>query len=67
MTRPVLTQAWIVGSGADARIVKAASTSQQLSDDPFSYGGDGESGLKRPLYDLDQLVAMLEQNTMHAR
>ena len=67
MTRPVLTQAWIVGSGADARVVKAASTSQQLSDDPFSYGGDGESGLKRPLYDLDQLVAMLEQNTLHAR
>lgn len=65
-SRPVLTTAWIVGGGADARIVKAASASQQLADDPFNYA-DGEGGLVRPPYDLDQLAGMLEGNTLHAR
>ena len=63
--RPILSTAWIVGEGAGARVVKAASTSQQL--DPFNYGADGEAGLVRPLYDLDQLAEMLETNTLHAR
>jgi PBSX family phage portal protein len=66
MTRPILTTAWIVGSGDDARIVKAASESQQLPEDPFNYS-EGEGGLMRPPYDLDQLAAMLEGNTLHAR
>lgn len=66
--RPILTTAWIVGSGNGARVVKAASESQQLPEDPFNYGDmGGESGLVRPLYDLDQLAAMLETNTLHAR
>jgi PBSX family phage portal protein len=51
------------------RIQKAAeSVSQQLADDPFSYSKDaGESGLVRPLYDMDQLAGMLEGNSLHAR
>jgi len=64
--RPMLTTAWIVGEGAGARIVKAASESGQLAEDPFNYA-DGEGGLIRPLYDMDQLAAMLEANTLHAR
>lgn len=65
--RPVLTKAWIVGGAADARIVKASSESSQLPDDPFNYSQDGEGGLVRPLYDLDQLAAMPEGNSLHAR
>lgn len=67
MTRPILTQAWIVGTGSGARVVKAAaSESQQLVEDPFNYG-EGEGGLVRPPYDLDLLAGMLEGNTLHAR
>lgn len=65
--RPILTTAWIVGTGSGARIVKASSESQQLAEDPFNYTGDGEGGLVRPPYDLDQLAGMLEGNTLHAR
>ena len=67
MNSPTLTNAWIVGAGAGARIVKAnASESQQLAEDPFNYA-EGEGGLVRPPYDLDLLVGMLEGNTLHAR
>jgi PBSX family phage portal protein len=67
MSRPILTEAWIVGSGSGARVVKAqASESQQLAEDPFNYS-EGEGGLVRPPYDLDQLAEMLEGNTLHAR
>ena len=65
--RPVLTTAWIVGEGSSARVVKAAaSESQQIAEDPFNYA-EGEGGLVRPPYDLDQLAGMLEGNTLHAR
>lgn len=67
-TRPVLSTVWIMDGPNGATIRKAESASQQLPDDPFSYGRDsGESGLVRPLYDMDQLAAMLETNTLHAR
>lgn len=66
--RPVLTTVWITEGPEGARIRKADSVSQQLPDDPFAYSRDsGESGLVRPLYDLDQLAGMLEGNTLHAR
>lgn len=68
MVRPTLTTAWIIEGPDGARIQKADSASQQLPEDPFKYSKDaGESGLVRPLYDLDQLAAMLEGNTLHAR
>lgn len=69
MSEPrVLTTAWIVGEGAGARILKSASASQQLGEDPFGYSSDGgQSGLVHPPYDLDQLSRMLETNTLHAR
>lgn len=69
MTAPlVLSTAWILGEGANARIQKAASTSQQLGEDPFGYATEGgQSGLVRPPYDLDALSRMLETNTLHAR
>jgi PBSX family phage portal protein len=66
--RPTLTTAWIVEGPDGVRLRKAESASQQLPEDPFSYARDsGESGLVRPLYDLDQLASMLEANTLHAR
>lgn len=69
MTRPTLTKLWITEGSEGARIHKAAdSVSQQLPEDPFNYSRDaGESGLVRPLYDMDQLAGMLEGNTLHAR
>jgi PBSX family phage portal protein len=69
MTQRTLSTLWIVEGPEGARIHKAAdSVSQQLPDDPFSYSRDaGEAGLVRPLYDLDQLAAMLEGNSLHAR
>ena len=66
MTRPTLTTLWITDGPAGPRIRKAASTSQQLAEDPFGYA-DGENGLVRPLYDLDDLAGMLEANSLHAR
>lgn len=66
MTRPTLTTLWITDGPGGPRIAKAASTSQQLPADPFAYQ-DGEGGLVRPLYDLDELAAMLETNSLHAR
>lgn len=66
--RPILTQAWIVEGPDGPRIAKAAAAeSQQLAEDPFKYTGAGESGLVRPLYDLDHLVGALEGNALHAR
>lgn len=69
MSRPMLTTLWISEGPEGARIRKAAdSISQQLPDDPFTYSKDaGEGGLVHPLYDMDQLAAMLEGNTLHAR
>jgi PBSX family phage portal protein len=68
MSRPTLTTLWITEGSEGARIRKSDSVSQQLPDDPFSYSRDaGESGLVRPLYDLDQLAGMLEGNSLHAR
>lgn len=65
---PVIDTVWIIEGPEGARIQKADSVSQQLPDDPFSYSRlGGESGLVRPLYDLDQLAGMLETNTLHAR
>lgn len=66
--RPMLTTAWIVDGPGGPAIRKAESISQQVNEDPFSYSkSGGESGLVRPLYDLDQLAAMLEGNSLHAR
>lgn len=69
MTAPVvLDKAWIIEGPDGVRVQKADSVSQQLPDDPFTYQRDsGEAGLVRPLYDMDQLAAMLEGNTLHAR
>ena len=68
MTRPTLTTLWITEGSEGTRIRKADSISQQLPDDPFTYSKDaGEGGLVHPLYDMDQLAAMLEGNTLHAR
>lgn len=68
MTGPILSKAWIFeGPNGSVEVRKAASTSQQLPQDPFSYGSEGEGGLVRPIYDLDLLVSMLEGNTLHAR
>ena len=66
MSKPVtLTTAWIFDDGT---IRKAASTSQQLPEDPFSYSGDaGEAGLQIPPLDLDGLAGMLETNSLHYR
>jgi PBSX family phage portal protein len=68
MSRLPLTQLWITEGSEGARIRKADSLSQQLPDDPFTYSRDaGESGLVRPLFDMDQLAGMLEANSLHAR
>ena len=68
MSRPVLSTLWITEGSEGARIRKAESVSQQLADDPLTYSKDaGEGGLVHPLYDLDRLAAMLEDNTLHAR
>src|SRR3989304_3867343 len=65
--RRILTRGWIVDGPGGARVVKAEQPSQQLPDDPFAYREGAEGGLQRPLYDLDQLVAALEGNSLHAR
>jgi len=66
--RPILSKAWIIEGPDGARIQKAESASQQVNEDPFTYSRTGgETGLVRPLYDLDQLASMLEGNTLHAR
>ena len=68
MRSPTLATVWITEGPGGASIRKADSISQQLPDDPFAYSREaGESGLVRPLYDMDQLAAMLEGNTLHAR
>jgi PBSX family phage portal protein len=66
--RPTLTTAWIVEGPDGARVQKAASTRQQLAEDPFRYTKvAGESGLVQPLYSLEDLSAMLELNSLHSR
>lgn len=63
MTKHTLTTAWVMGDGS---VVKAAS--QQLPEDPFRYTTEaGQGGLVTPPYDLDQLAAALESNTLHYR
>jgi len=66
MTRPVLTTLWISDGPSGPQIRKAASTSEQLPEDPFSYA-DGQSGLQTPPYALEQLAAQLEGNSLHYR
>lgn len=62
-TRQVM--AWVFKDGS---IRKAEQPSQQLPEDPFTYGkAQGESGLRTPPYDLDQLAQMLETNPLHYR
>lgn len=65
--RPIISKAWIVDGPGGVRLQKAERPSQQLPDDPFGYRDGAESGLVRPLYDLDQLVGALENNSLHAR
>lgn len=62
-----ITTAWVV-DGPNGPRLQQSGKSTQLPEDPFGYTqAAGEGGLLRPPYDLDQLAAALEGNSLHSR